>query len=338
VAAEDWCYASGVAAVIETFVLDPAAVAELRAAGVGVSDILPRARRSPVYAELDAVDGPLRAARALEAEYVGYVRGFAAECPDERIAAPILAEYDFRDAANWLKATYAGGERRPLELSALPAENAEAWIAESPLVSAAADAVRTAAEETPDGTLPVTTIDLIVDGAFIAAIPSLTAPLGSELLDAWSLRRQAFAAAEAVLRARWAGVGPDELAEHLLPWLAGESDGDARGVPGGGARGTARSGRLSADLLELVQASDDGVRAVLARIVGAELADSYDPSAGAGAAPAFRGRLDDELTASLAPGRAKTYGPERVFAFLWSLSRENRGLRAAAVSAALGGG
>jgi hypothetical protein len=321
VKAEAWCYASGVAAVIETFVLDAAELAELRAAGAGVDDILPRARRSPVYEDVSPLDGPLAAARELEVAYVKYVRSYVGECPDARIADAFLAEYDFRDAANWLKAKHAGAERRPLELSSLPEDDIAGRVAESPLLGPAASAVEAAAADAHEHGLPAARIDLMVDGAFIAAIPSLTEPMRNEWLGAWSRRRQTFAATAAVLRAKWAGVDPDELDARLLAWLA-----DASGS----------AGAYAALLRTLAETEGDAFRRTLTQLVGPGLAAEYNPAAGAAAGPALRARLDDELTAMLEPARRTTYGPERVFAFLWSLARENRGLREAVVSEALG--
>ena len=55
----------------------------------------------------------------------------------------------------------------------------------------------------------------------------------------------------------------------------------------------------------------------------------FDPSAGAPAAQELSLRLDARLAEILEPARRTPYGPDRVFAYLWDLFRENRSLRAA---------
>ena len=52
----DWCYPSGIVAVLETFLLTPRAVGELMGSAPSYGELLSRARRSPVYAAVSASD------------------------------------------------------------------------------------------------------------------------------------------------------------------------------------------------------------------------------------------------------------------------------------------
>lgn len=303
----DWCYPSGIVAVLETFLLTPRAVGELMGSAPSYGELLSRARRSPVYAAVSAsdADDPMHVAAELEATLVDYVRHFVRECPDERIADALLIEYDLRDLANHLKSRYCDAERRSVALSGLPEEGIDEFLAEAPRLARIALAVAEA-NEAGDSPISAFTIDLMMDGAFIGMLPELTAPLGSPVIDEWAGERQRFTAIEAVVRARMSGAGPSEINDHLVSRLP------------------ARFG-----LAALAEVELDGIRRALLELLPAEIADRFDPSAGAGSIQALAARLDSALARILQPCRYVAFGPERVFAYLCELFRENRNLRAA---------
>jgi len=209
----DWCYPSGVTAVLETFLLTPRAVAELADA----DELLSRARRSPVYAGVHVPEGadPMQIAAALESALVAYIRPFAQDCPERQIADVFLTEYALRDVSNRLKSQYCAAERHPVELSSLSEEELDAFIAAEPLLSEITDTLAEASHGGP-GPIAASTVDLMIDGAFIAMLPQLAEPLGSELVDRWAEARQRATATEAALRARIAGIEDSDVGEHLL--------------------------------------------------------------------------------------------------------------------------
>ncbi|MFO7899286.1 MAG: V-type ATPase subunit [Planctomycetota bacterium] len=302
----DWGYASGVVAVLETFLLEPDAIADLAREAGSAEDVLGRARRSPVYADVAAgeAEDPMGAAEVLEAALVGYVRDFVTCCPTAAVADVFLIEHDLRDLANRLKAEHCGADRRPVELSRLPEDEIGDWLADRPrLAEIAAELAERGEAGEP---IPADRVDRMLDGAFIAMRPELTAPLGSPLVDRWARRSQEHVALVAVLRARHAGVDPADVRETLLD-----------GVPGGDA------------LAELAGAEGEELARALAERLPADAAEQFDPSAGAVSIQALEDRLDAELAWTLAPARYRPFGPERVFAYLWRLFRENRNLRAA---------
>ncbi|MFH1732872.1 MAG: V-type ATPase subunit [Planctomycetota bacterium] len=302
----DWCYPSGIVAVLETFLLAPRAVNELAEAG-SPDELVSRARRSPVYADLHVLESedPMQVAAAFEAALAEFVGSFARQCPDERIADLFLIEYDIRDLANYLKSEHCGVERRPVAMSRLPADGIKEFLAESPRLGRIAGDVARAAE-TGDGALDASTVDLMIDGAFIGMLPELAEPLGSPLVDEWASERQRLAAVEAVARAKAAGVDAAPIREHLLARLP--PDGDAAALAG-------------VELEDLGTAMSD--------LLPPEIVEGFDPSAGASSLQTLATRIDAALERILEPSRFVAFGAERVFGYLWRLSRENRNLRAA---------
>jgi len=302
----DWCYPSGVAAVLETFLLPPRTVRELASAS-SPDELLSRARRSPVYADvhLSGAEDPMQAAEVIESALVGFVRSFVKQCPDDCVADVFLIEYDLRDLANHLKAVYCGAERRPVALSSLPEEYIDELIADLPRLAEIAQEVATL-NEADEGPMRAFAVDLAVDGAFIGLLAELTAPLGSPLVDQWAEQRRNFASIEAVIRARASGAEPSEIHGILL-----------RRLP------------RDASVRALADAEPDGVGKALAELVPAGVAAGFDGSGGAGALQELAARFDVLLEQTLAPARYVAFGAERVFAYLWQLFRENRNLRAA---------
>ena len=300
----EWCYASGVVAVLEASLLTPRAVAELAEGAAVAAELLAAARRSPAYADAPAsADDPLRAAAGLESALVGFVRRFVGQCPDERVADVFLIEYDLRDLSNLLKSEHCGVERRPVELSRLAEEGVDGFLASAPPFARVAEA---AAEAGKDGRLHPSAIDLMMDGAFIEMLPGLTESLRSAVVDRWAAARGESAAVLAVVRARASGVDPADIHSHLLGRLAAGSK-----------------------LAPLADAEPADVGKVVAGLLPAGLGGEFDAAAGAAAVQALAGRLDNELERILDPARYVAFGPERVFRYLWQLFRENRNLRAA---------
>ena len=302
----DWCYPSGIVAVLETFLLAPRAVNELAEAG-SPDELVSRAQRSPVYADLSAAgsEDPMQAAAAFEAALAEFVGSFARQCPDERIADLFLIEYDLRDLANYLKSEHCGVERRPVAMSRLPADSIEEFLAESPRLGRIAGDVARAAE-TGDGSLAAPTVDLMIDGALIGMLPELADPLGSPLVDEWANERQRLASVEAVARAKAAGVGAAPIQEHLLAHLPPDSDAAA-----------------------LADVGLDDLDTAMSNLLPAEIVEGFDPSAGASSLQTLATRIDAALERILEPSRFVAFGAERVFGYLRRLSRENRNLRAA---------
>lgn len=211
--AADWCYPSGVVAVLEMYLLPPRVIAEFDGS---VAELLSRVHHNPVYAHIQASDDPLAVASALETALVEFVRRFVRECPVQEIADVFLAEYDFRDLGNHLKSRYCGIERRPVALSRIPADGAEALIANHPSLAGATAAVGAAAAATGDRLRPEF-VDLILDGALIAALPELVRPLQSELIDIWAALRQRLLAMEAAFRAKLQNVAESDIERYLFP-------------------------------------------------------------------------------------------------------------------------
>ena len=305
----DWCYPCGTVAVLEIHLLGAHAPGEPVGAPASPEELLARLRHSPVYAALHLPrhSRPMGVIDAVERALVAFVRGFVRLCPDPRVADAFLIDYDLRDLSNYLKATCCGTERRRVELSRLPEddEEIEAFVeGEPPLraIAAALDHARRAG----DGSVTPHTVDLVVDGAYIAMIPELVAPLGSELLDAWARERQRFFAAGTVVRARLAGVEPAEIHDTLL-W---------RMPPHCAAA-------------ELADVELGALRRTLADRLSPEAAADFDPAEGAPAMQRLVLALDAVLARVLAPARYVAFGPERVFRFLWQLFGENRNVRAA---------
>lgn len=302
----DWCYPSGIVAVLETFLLAPRAVNELAAAG-SPDELVSRARRSPVYADLHVPESndPMQVAAAFEAALAEFVGSFAKQCPDKRLADIFLIEYDLRDLANYLKSKHCGVERRPVAMSRLPENDIEEFLAESPRLERIAGELARAAE-TSDGPLDASTVDLMIDGALIGMLPELAEPLGSPLVDEWANERQRLAAVEAVARAKAAGVEAAPIQEHLLAHLPPGSDAAAL---------------ADVELEDLGRAMSD--------LLPAEIVEGFDPSAGASSLQALATRIDAALERTLEPSRFVAFGAERVFGYLRRLFRENRNLRAA---------
>jgi len=300
----EWCYPSGVVAVLETSLLTPRAVAELAEGAAEAGELLAAARRSPAYADAPAPAGdPLRAAAGLESALAGFVRGFAAECPDERVADVFLIEYDLRDLSNLLQSRHCGVERRPVELSRLAEEGVDEFLASAPPFARVAEA---AAEAGKDGQPHPSAIDLMMDGAFIEILPGLTDPLRSAVVDRWAAARGEFAALLAVVRARMSGVDAADIHSHLLGHVA-----------------------AGAKLAPLADADPADLGKVVDELLPAVLGGGFDASAGAAAVQALAGQLDNELGRILEAARYTAFGPGRVFRYLWQLFRENRNLRAA---------
>lgn len=307
----NWCYPSGVVAVLETFLLDQRSLADLAAAP---GDALGRALRSPAYAMLTMpdTDDPVAAAAALESALVGFTRSFARRCPDRRVADPLLIDYDLCDLAMRLKADHCGVQHHPVPLSTLPESLADAIAAghaagagSGRSLARAADAVAARANATA-ALLPPHVVDLVIDGTYLALLPDLTRPLSSPLLDDWARERQRFAAVEAVLRARILGIDPADLHAHLMSEFAPDPI-----------------------VAALADADPDDAPRLLADPPWGEFVDGLDFAAGAAAVHALSARFDSALALVLEPARYVPFGPERVFAYLWQLFSENRRLRAA---------
>lgn len=298
----DWGYASGAVAVLETFLVAPGALAELAGTADSVDAILSRALRSPVYEGIQGseIKDPNSAADAVEAAVVGYIRAFVSCCPSPAVAEPFLLEHDMRDLANRLKAEHSGVERNRVELARVPEDGIEDWLADRPRLKAVARELDEAGEQVPPDR-----IDRLLDGAFIAMLPELTEPLGSALIDRWARQNQEHRALLAVLRARRAGVEPDEIRLALL-----------RDVPNGD------------ELAGLAEADDSELGRMLAGHVPPDAIEEFDPQAGGTAIQALEDRLDAELAATLEPARYVPFGPERVLSYMWRLFQEDRNLRA----------
>jgi len=299
-----WGFVCGVAAVLETHLLPPRSVAEIADALPGPREILARVRQNPVYAGGEAGhDDAMQLAGGLESELAGYLTHFAARCPDERIVDVFLIDYDLRDLANHLKWKYCDTPRRPVALSRLPAEKPDDVIADDDRLAELAQAVaRTAAQE---GSLEPLTIDLLIDGGFLAMLPGLVAPLGSPTLNEWARERQRLTAIETVVRAKFSGLGAVRIRETLL-------------------RQTTPDHHLAA----LVDAEVDQLDKALDAALPPEAADRINLRQGADALPALAAYVDEQLERTLEPARTVVAGPERVFRYLWLLVRENRNLRA----------
>lgn len=207
-----WCYPSGVAAVLETYLLPPRVIAEFDGSA---AELLSRVHHNPAYAHVPAADDPMTVAAALETALVAFVRRFSRECPAPEIADVFLAEYDFRDLGNLLKSRCCGVERRPTALSRIPEGDSDAFVANSPLLAAAAAAAASAGA-VGDVRIPAERIDLILDGAFLAALPALVRPLSSQLIDAWASLRQRLLAAEAVFRAKLQNVPESDIETYIF--------------------------------------------------------------------------------------------------------------------------
>ena len=291
--------------MLETFLLEPRAVGELAASG-SPDELLSRARRGPVYADQHAAGGddPAAVAAALEATLAGFVRRFARQCPDERIADLFLIEYDLRDLANYLKSEHCDVERQPVELSRLPEDSIEADLSERPRLRQIVDELARRAETEHERIEPAT-IDLMIDGLLLGLLPELAEPLGSPLIADWARERQRLAAVEAVVRARLAGIEPEPIREHLL-----------RHLPPGDEAAALADGE-----------ADDIAKAV-AGLLPQEVAEGIEIS-GAGSLPGLAAQLDAALDRLLEPARTAAFGAERVFNYLRRLALENRNLRAA---------
>ena len=302
----DWCYSSGVAAVLETFILPPRAVHELAATG-SPDELVSRARRSPVYSHLSMFgsEDPIQIAAEFESALGAFVRSFAKQCPDERIAHLFFIEYDLRDLGNYLKSEHCGVERRPVEMSHLPAGNIDEFIAATPRFKKIADEIEHA-PEMHDGTLDAAVVDLIIDGALLGMLPELAEPLGSPLVTAWARERQRLTALEAVARAKLAGVDTRLIRDHLLAHLP-----------------------ANCDAAVLAEAELDDVRKVMADLLPPEMIEGFEPSAGASSLQTLSARIDAALERLLEPSRIVAFGAERVFGYLRRLFRENHNLRAA---------
>jgi vacuolar-type H+-ATPase subunit C/Vma6 len=294
-----WCYSSGVVAVLETFLLAPETIRDISDA----DDLLARARRSPVYADLRTND-PMHAAAALETALAGYVRKFAKDCPTPHAADALLVEYDLRDVTNYLKSVHCGIERRPVELSTLPEDAMAEAIAGRPALAELAERA-TGAAETGESVRPEI-VDLAADGAYLALVPPLTEPLGSPVVSKWAAERQRLGAVETVLRARMASIDSADVHEHVLSRLPD-----------------------LAELGAMADAEPDGLRRALAELVPAELLGDFEPSQGARAVQALANRFDGALESILESSRHDAFGAGRVFGYLWHLFRENRNLRTA---------
>ncbi len=210
--AADWHYPSGVVAVLETYLLPSRVIAEFDGSA---AELLSRVHHNPVYAHIPASDDPMAVAGALETALVEFMRRFTRECPVPEIADVFLAEYDFRALGNFLKSRYCGAQRRMGALSRIPESDSEAFAAEDPLLAGATAAV-VRAVATGEGRLRAELVDLILDGAFLAALPALVRPLRSPLLDAWAALRQRLLATEAAFRAKLQNVPESDIEIYIL--------------------------------------------------------------------------------------------------------------------------
>ena len=297
--------------MLETSLISARTPAEFAAFAPSPEELLMRVRRSPVYANLPTIEGepPLHIAAALEATLIDSVRSFAAQCPDPRVADCFLIEYDFRDVANFLKSKYSNIERRHVTASGLPEDGMDSHIAALAYSTNSAERrlyelERAAAEWSTEGAVTPMTIDLAVDGAFIALLPELVRPLGSELIDEWAASRQRLAIIEALTRAKLSGIEQAQLSQLLLAQVPHDPAYDA-----------------------VADSSADALYRNLAEILPHEARD-IDPTRGSAALQRLSARLDSILDKILEPARYVPFGPERVFSFLWRLFRENRNLRA----------
>ncbi len=302
----DWCYPSGVVAVLETSLFGSGTLGELAGSAPSPDEIFSRVRRSRVYGAVEAseADDAMRAAASLESAVVGFARSLAAQCPDERVADVFLVEYDLRDLSNYLKWKYCGAERRPVELSTLPEERTDQFIVEQPRLARLAEATAEVAEAA-EGQMPSYIIDLMIDGAFIGMLPELTEPLSSEIVDEWAAERRRTAAVEAVVRAKMAGVSSSDIHHYVLARLPSESA-----------------------MATLADAAPDNLSKALADAVSPEIAEGFTLAAGPSGLLDLTAQFDAALERILEPARYVASGPERVFSFLWHLFRENRNLRA----------
>ena len=210
--AADWCYPSGVAAVLETYVLPARTIAEFDGSA---AELLSRVHQNPIYAHVHVPDDPLAVASGMEAALVEFVQRFARECPAPEIADVFLAEYDFRDLGNLLKSRHCGITRRAAMFSQIPAGDAESFVDDRPLLAGAAATVDRAAAATHGRLLPEL-VDIILDGAFIAALPALVRPLQSPLIDTWAARRQQLLAVEGAFRAKLQNAAESDIEKYLL--------------------------------------------------------------------------------------------------------------------------
>ncbi len=302
----DWCYASGIASVLETFLLMPRAVGELVESGTP-DELLSRARRNPVYANVHAsgAEDPMHIAASLESALVEFAQTFAGQCADARIVDLFLIEYDLRDLANYLKSEHCGIERRPVELSRVPRDDIEDYLAERPRLRQIADELAHVAEAEHQRVEPAR-VDLMIDGALLGLLPELAGPLGSEHVTEWARARQRLAAIEAVVRAQAAGIGRADIEDHLLRHLPPDSDAAA-----------------------LAAVEPDELARAVAELLPDDVPEGLDPTGGAASIQGLGARFDAALDRLLDPARTVAFGAERVFSCLRRLFTENRNLRAA---------
>lgn len=299
--------------MLETHLLPARNTAEFTSSLSSPSELVARIRRSPVYGSspaLEKTDDPMRVASALEAAAVNYVRRLRESTPDPRVADYFLLPYDLPDLSNYLKSKYSEQPRRRPSLSSLPQESLDDFFFGVGLSGEPAKLVfkniydaASARAESGD-VIPAEVIDLMADAAFIEAIPSIIAPLKTDVLDEFAAAKQRFMLIESATRARLSGMDAAIVKDLLLSKVA-----------------------AGPEIYAIVEASDDSIRRAITAALPPEFGE-FDTSRGAAALQKMANGFETQLEKILEPAKYVVFGPERVFFFLWSLFRENRNLRA----------
>jgi V/A-type H+-transporting ATPase subunit C len=268
-----------------------------------LQELFGRIRQVETYALMPAPESPDAASRTVEREFIAHVRTLAARVPDGRVCRLMLVGYYFAELRAFVgerllpdrRGGQAPGFFTEAELEALWNDSIDApgeWKA----------VMKRVRETLEDSDEPARLLDLVLDREELIHLLEQSRATGCGFIVERVREHVLSTAALTVVRARLAGEDPAVLAETFL---AAPLDDE----------------RLSA----LAREETSRLGAAFARNFAPAEEEAVELSR------STLGRLarmsDDRGTAGMTPARLVTFGPERIFGYLWGLRIENLNLR-----------
>jgi len=307
----EWCFICGLVSALEERLMDERAIMAVFEAG-SEEDLKTRLRASLLFADAPSSDRP---ADEVEERFAAFARAVGEVSPDGGIADLFLLEGSWRRFRGYAKRALA---QRSETRSTRGEKDTDAaselfdalWSGrvEDPRMQFFADAATAlASAEGDEDTAGM--VDRILDAHECAALRTVAAALDGEMLYEWVAAFTRMRAGLAVFRAREMGWDAQRI---LAPWRTVGFDEPA--------------------LVELASNRKDDWPAAWDRLGLPEAARAPEGDA----AVWISRRIRRRMSALTEEAKGIPFGPEQVFAFLWSLREEATKLRVVLTAAACG--